>query len=77
MIEVLKLQKKVDELEVYLDLIEKHCDDLKFGSYCEPDSIVRRSMLEKRKGLVTILLMFRPKSKVLNEYEKAMESLWH
>ena len=77
MIEVIKLQKKVMELEVFLDQVEKHCDDLKFGSYCQPDSIQRRSMLEKRKGLATILLMFRPKSVALNEYEKSKESLFN
>lgn len=77
MIDVIKLQKKNEELEVFLDQVEIHCDDLIFGSYCQPDSINRRSMLEKRKGLVSILLMFRPSSKILNKYEKSKESLWN
>ncbi len=77
MIDVNKLIRKSEQLEVFLDQAEKHCNDLKFGSYIQPDSINKKTLLAQREGLIKILLMFRPESEVLNEYEKSKESLWH
>lgn len=77
MIDAMKLKQKADELNAFLDQVEHYCDDLKFGSHVQPDSITKKSLIAERKGLVKILLMFRPKSNVLNEHEKSMENLWN